>query len=84
MGDISLYLGYIIGAPILTIISFMLRRTMIKLDGMMNEKEIRTLIKDKLDPIYVKQSNVDSELRRIDHKLDRILDLLLDEKRSTH
>ncbi len=81
MGDLSLYLTYVIGAPVLTIIGYMLRRTMAKLEDMMNEQEIRMLIKDKLDPIYVKQSNVDNELKRIDLKLDRILDLLLDEKR---
>ena len=60
----------------------MLRRTMSKLEDMMSEQEIRMLIKDELDPIYVKQSNVDNELKRIDLKLDRILDLLLDEKRN--
>ncbi len=82
MGDLSLYLTYIIGAPVLTIIGYMLRRTMSKLEDMMSEQEIRMLIKDELDPIYVKQSNVDNELKRIDLKLDRILDLLLDEKRN--
>ena len=82
MGDLSLYLTYIIGAPVLTIIGYMLRRTMSKLEDMMTEQEIRMLIKDKLDPIYVKQSNVDNELKRINLTLDRILDLLLDEKRK--
>lgn len=68
--------------PIVTIFGFMLRRAFMKLEQTMTEDEVRLLVTDRLGPLQVNQRNIEHEINRIERKLDRILDLLVDERRN--
>ena len=66
--------------PAVALFGFMLRKALTKLDKTMTEPEIRLLVKDRLDPIYVNQRNIEHEINRMERKVDKILDLLIDER----
>ena len=68
--------------PILAVFGFMLRRAFMKLDQTMSDKEIRILIGDRLSPMQTNQRNLEHEITRIERKLDKILDLLIENRKD--
>lgn len=70
----------IIMAPMMGLFGFMLRRAFTRLEQTISKGEIRVLISDRLGPLEANQRNVENEMRRIEKKLDRIIDLLIETK----
>lgn len=71
----------IILAPIMAIFGFMLRRLFMRLSQVKTETEIRMLLEDRLAPLKVRQSDFQDDISRIERKLDKILDIMIHEKR---
>ena len=67
-------------APVVTVLGFMLRRAFMKLDDTMRRDEVRLLIEQRLDPVYVAQRNFHQDIIRIETKLDKLLDIMIDER----
>jgi hypothetical protein len=76
--QILLQLVLVLLGPIMGVFGYMLRRAFMKLDLTMTDIEVRTLINDRLDPMRTNQRNIEHEINRIERKLDKILDLLLE------
>lgn len=67
-------------APVVTFLGFMLRRAFMKLDNTMSKSEIQMLVEARLDPVYVTQRNFHHDIVRIEAKLDKLLDIMIDER----
>jgi len=67
--------------PFVGLFGFMLRRIFVKLDQIKSEDEIRRIMEDRLAPLHVRQKDLYADISRIENKLDKILDLILNGKR---
>jgi len=51
-----------------------------KLEDTMSKQEVRMLVEQRLDPLYVAQRNFHQDIVRIEAKLDKLLDIMIDER----
>lgn len=68
--------------PIMAFFGFLLRRLFVKLDSVKTEKEIRQMFYDQLAPMRVRHEDIEDDIRRIELKLDKILDLIINDRRK--
>ena len=68
--------------PILGFFAFLLRRLFVKIDHAMTEREIRMLVKDQIAPMYIQVRGTEEDIARIERKLDKILDLIINDRRK--
>lgn len=53
-----------------------------KLDDTLSAAQVRVLIEDRITPLHVNQRNIEHEISRIERKLDKIIDLLIESRRD--
>lgn len=69
---------------LISIIGFMMKQLYGKIDHSISRKAARTLIDDKLEPLKARHNAVDMRLARLELKIDRILEELIDEHRRNN
>lgn len=64
------------------VLGFVVKQMYTKVDESISRHQARILIEDKIAPVYVKQAGFEVELKRMEYKLDKILDQLMKMNRN--
>ena len=80
--DISLIyiLDLLLITPVLGLMGYFIRKAFTKLDAALTEDQVRRLIEDKLESLRAEQRAIEDRVRSVERKLDKIIDILTDDR----